>query len=397
MTTAPAAFDHLDGTLPAAEVRRAHAEMRERCPVVHSDRHGGFDYLTRYENVRAALRDAASFSSADGVKIPSNSLLPPVPALEFDGPEHAEWRRVLDGPLTPRAVRAFEPVITEVVDLLIDGFAGSGKANLVDQLAEPLPAIVIGRMIGLEQSEAVRARAIAAALYAAMGTAEFPVRYAEFHDTTQGWLADRRRHPRDDMLTQLANGVVEGKEIDEAGATGLLVAYILGGHHSTGSALGGLIRHVLTVPGLGDELVADRGALPAVIEESLRLTTPLQLFARSVRCPVQVGGYELPQGGRVLLDLAAANRDPREFGDPDTFDRGRTRNRHLAFGTGVHVCQGQHLARAELRIAMGRLLDRLPDLRLDGEPVESGLVGGSLMTHYALPVAFTAENPGWRA
>lgn len=392
MTTTDPAFDHLDGALSATDVRRAHGDMRERCPVVHSDRHGGFDYLTRYENVRGALTDPASFSSADGVKIPSAGVLPPVPALEFDEPEHSEWRRVLDGPLTLRAVRAFEPVITEVVDLLIDRFAGAGEADLVDQLAEPLPAIVIGRMIGLDQAEAVRARGLAAALYAAMGSADFPVRYAEFHEHTQQWLADRREHPRDDQLTQMANGVVEGKEIDDAGATGLLLAYIVGGHHSTGSALGGLIRHVLTLPGLRDELLADRTALPRVIEESLRLTTPLQLFARTVRCPVRIGDRELPAGARVLLDLAAANRDPREFSDPEEFDVRRTRNRHVTFGAGIHVCQGQHLARAELRIALGRLLDRLPSLHLAGDPVESGLVGGSLMTHYALPVAFTPED-----
>jgi cytochrome P450 len=392
VTSTDRAFDHLDGTLSAGEVRRAHAAMREACPVVHSDRHGGFGYLTRYEHVRGALTDPASFSSADGVKIPTSALRPPVPALEFDDPEHAEWRRVLDGPLTPRAVKALEPVITAVVDLLIDDFAAAGTADLVDQLAEPLPAIVIGRMIGLDQGEAVRARGIAAALYAAMGSAEFPARYAEFHETTQRWLADRRERPREDLLTEMASGAVQGKVIDDAGATGLLLAYIVGGHHSTGSALGGLIRHVLTLPGLRDELRADRRGLPRVIEESLRLTTPLQLFARTLRCPVQIGDRELPEGERVLLDLAAANRDPREFSDPETFDRGRTRNRHVAFGAGAHVCQGQHLARAELRIALGRLLDRLPDLRLDGDPVESGLVGGSLMTHYALPVSFTPEG-----
>lgn len=385
------ALDHLDGRLSAKDVRRAHAEMRETCPVVHSDRHGGFDFLTRYDHVRAALNETGSFSSADGVHLPASGLLPPVPALEFDEPEHSEWRRVLDGPLTPRAVRAFEPVVTEVVDLLIGEFATVGKADLVDQLTEPLPAIVVGRMIGLDQAEAVRARGIAAALFAAMGSGEFPARFAEFSEHTQRWLADRRENPRDDMLTAMASGVVAGKEIDEAGATGLLLAYIVGGHHSTGSALGGLIRHVLTVPGLKDDLLADRRGLPRVIEESLRLTTPLQLFARTLRCPVPLGDQELAEGGRVLLDLAAANRDPREFSDPEEFDRGRSRNRHLSFGAGSHVCQGQHLARAELRIALGRLLDRLPDLRLDGEPVESGLVGGSLMTHFALPVAFTPE------
>lgn len=391
MTTDPA-FDHLHGTLPADEVRRARREMREACPVVHSDRHGGFDYLTRYDNVRAALTDTESFSSADGVHIPPNELLPPIPALEFDEPEHSEWRKVLNGPLTPRAVRAFEPVITEVADLLIDDFATVGRADLVDRLTEPLPAIVIGRMIGLDQTEAVRARGVAAALFAAAGSEQFAARFAEFRDHTQRWLADRRENPRDDMLTEIAGGVVNGKEIDEAGATGLLLAYILGGHHSTGSALGGLIRHVLTVPGLRDDLITDRRRLPQVIEESLRLTTPLQLFARTLRCPVQVGGHELAEGGRVLLDLAAANRDPREFANPEEFDPHRTRNRHVSFGAGPHVCQGQHLARAELRITLTRLLDRLPDLRLDGEPVESGLIGGSLMTHFALPVAFTPEN-----
>jgi cytochrome P450 len=384
-------FDHLDDTLSTSDVRRAHTEMREACPVVHSERHGGFDVLTRYENVRAALTDTGSFSSADGVHIPASKLLPPVPALEFDEPEHSAWRRVLDGPLTPRAVRTFEPVIAEVVDLLIDDFATVGEADLVDQLTEPLPAIVIGRMIGLDQTEAVRARSIAAALFAALGSDEFPARFAEFSDRTQRWLADRRKNPRDDMLTEMASGVVQGKEIDDAGATGLMLAYIIGGHHSTGSALGGLIRHVLTVPGLRDDLLADRAGLPRVIEESLRLTTPLQLFARTLRCPVQVGDQELAEGGRVLLDLAAANRDPRAFTDPEEFDRDRSRNRHLSFGAGPHVCQGQHLARAELRIALSRLLDRLPDLRLDGEPIESGLVGGSLMTHFALPATFTPE------
>lgn len=279
MTTTDPAFDHLDGTLSAREVRRAHAHMREACPVMHSDRHGGFDYLTRYDNVRAGLTDPGTFSSADGVHIPPSGLLPPVPALEFDEPEHSQWRRVLDGPLTLRAVREFEPVITEVVDLLIDDFAAVGTADLASQLTEPLPAIVIGRMIGLDQAEAVRARGVAASL-----------------------------------------------------------------------------------------------------------------FARTLRRPVRVGDQELAEGGRVLLDLAAANRDPREFADPDEFDPRRTRNRHVSFGAGPHVCQGQHLARAELRSTLSRLLDRLPDLRLDGEPVESGLIGGSLMTHVALPAAFTPET-----
>ncbi|GAA3307533.1 hypothetical protein GCM10020295_66670 [Streptomyces cinereospinus] len=266
-------FDHLDGSLTRAEVRRAYTDMREACPVVHSDLHGGFDFLTRYETVRSALSDATSYSSADGVHIPSTGL-PPVPALEFDEPEHSAWRKVLDGPLTPRAVRQFEPVITEVVDLLIDEFATAGTADLVNGLTEPLPAIVIGRMVGLDQENAVRARDTAAALYASLGTDSFPDKAAAFTAQTQRWLADRRENPRDDLLTEISQGVVQGMAIDDAGAAGLMLAYFVGGHHSTGSALAGLVRHVLTVPGLRDELLAERRGLPRVIEESLRLTTP---------------------------------------------------------------------------------------------------------------------------
>jgi cholest-4-en-3-one 26-monooxygenase len=394
MTTTQPDFDHLDATMTAAQVRAGHDALREACPVVHNHRHGGFDFLTRYADVRAALTDTGSFSSADGVHIPSSKgVLPPVPALEFDEPEHMQWRRVLDGPLTLRAVRALEPVIAEVADLLIDEFAAAGTADLAAQFAEPLPAIVIGRMIGLDQAEAVEARGVAAAMFASSGTPAFPARFAEFSAHTGRWLAERREQPRGDVLSDMAAGVVAGREIDDAGATGLLLAYIVGGHHSTGSGLGGLIRHVLTVPGLRESLLDghadDPRVLARVVEESLRLTTPLQFFARTLRCPVDVDGHELAQGGRVLLDLAAANRDPRQFTEPDAFDHDRAQNRHVSFGAGPHVCQGQHLARAELRIAITRLLTRLPDLRLAGDPVETGLVGGSLMTHTALPVAFT--------
>jgi cytochrome P450 len=148
----------------------------------------------------------------------------------------------------------------------------------------------------------------------------------------------------------------------------------------------------VTVPGLREGIAADAKLLPRAIEESLRLTTPLQLFARTTRCPVRVGDEDLPEGRRVMLNLAAANRDPREFEDPETFDIGRSRIRHVTFGAGLHVCQGQHLARAELRIALTRLLERLPDLQIDGDIVESGLIGGKLMTHRALPVTFTPET-----
>jgi cytochrome P450 len=384
-------FDHLDAMASTVDVRAAYAAMREGCPVVHSDRHGGFDFLTRYSDVRSALTDSQAYSSAEGVFIPPSGM-PRIPALEFDEPAHSAWRTVLDGPLTPRAVRAFEPTIAEIVDLLIDGFAAVGSVDLVEGLAEPLPAIVIGRMVGLDHDEAMVARGIAAALFASIGTAEFPLRMGEFAAYTARQLAERRAEPRDDFLTAMASGEVGGMAIDDAGAAGLMVAYLVGGHHSTASGIAGLIRHVLLEPGLRDEIAGDPRLLPRVVEESLRLTTPLQLFARTTTCPVMVSGEPLLAGRRIMLGLAAANRDPREFEEPERFDARRVRNRHVAFGAGAHVCQGQHLARAELRITLDRLMTRLPDLRIDGEVLESGLTGGALMAVRSLPVSFTPEH-----
>jgi cholest-4-en-3-one 26-monooxygenase len=385
-------FDHnQQGEVEPGPVHAAFAEMREQCPVVHSPHHGGFHYLTRYDDIRTALTSPEEYSSGDGVFIPPSGL-PRIPALEFDEPEHRTWRAVLDGPLTPRAVRAFEPTITEVVDLLVDGFAARGHADLVAELAEPLPAIVIGRMVGMDQEHAIEGREVAGSLFAAIGTADFPERMAGFTAFTEARLAERRAEPREDFLSQIAAGEVAGVPIDAEGAAGLMVAYMLGGHHSTASGVAGLLHHVLGSPELRADLAEDPTLLPRVVEESLRLTTPLQLFARTTRCPVTAGDVDLPESSRVMLNLASANRDPREFPDPDAFDARRPRNRHVTFGAGAHVCQGQHLARAELRIALTRVLERLPDVRIDGEVVERSLIGGKLSAVRVLPVRFTPEH-----
>lgn len=380
-------FDHLDASVPSAEVRRTYALMRESCPVSRSELHGGFSYVSRYHDVRGALEDPESFSSADGIMIPGSGLAK-VPPLEFDEPEHSMWRTVIAPPLSVRGVRGFEGVIVEVVNLLIDEFAGRGRADLVADLAEPLPAIVIGRMVGLDQEQALEMRQIAAALFASIAGPDFPEMMQRFVAFTDARLDERRAQPKDDFLTDLASNEVDGVAIDDEAVAGLLAAYFIGGHHSTTSAIAGLLKFILTEPGVAQAVSEDDRALVPVIEESLRLTTPLQLFARTAKCPVTVGDTALAKGERVLLNLAAANRDPRAFDHPEDFDRNRMRNPHLAFGAGIHVCPGQHLARAEMRIAVRTLFSRLTDIRLSGQIAESGLEGGMLMAVRSLPIEF---------
>lgn len=380
-------FDHNDGSLSAEEFRRRHNSMREGCPIAHSSRHGGFEVVTRYADVKKVLGSASVFSSADGVFIPPTGL-PPVAAMEFDDPEHTKWRKLMEPPLTAGAVRSFEPTIVEIADFLIDAFAGQGSADLVRDLAEPLPSIVVGRVVGMSHEESLAGREVAASLYAALGTPSFESQLADFTAFVERLLQSRRDDPREDFLTQVADGEVDGVPIDTDGAAGLLIAYLLGGHHSTGSGIACLLRDVLTDSSLRDAVTSDPNMLVRAVDESLRLNTPLQYFARTAVEQTSLESGSIDRGSRVLVDLAAANRDSRLFDDPETFDLNRRRNPHVAFGSGIHVCLGQHLARTEIRVAVARILERLPDLRLDGDAPEA-VIAGKLLTTVTLPVAFT--------
>lgn len=384
-------FDHHDPTLTDQKVRTTWNAIREQCPVFHSDKSGGFDMITRYDDVSAALRDSGTFSSADGVGTPPRGG-PRVPALEFDDPEHKRWRNIMAGTLTARAVREFEPVIVETVDSLLDHIVADGHADLVSDVAVPLPALVIARMLGLDPEPALELQVVADELFASIGTDAFADKKGTFDAHTRVHLADRRAHPRDDLLTQMAGGNIDGEPIDEEGIDGLMVAYFIGGHHSTSSAIGGLFAHVLSDEAAREAVSLDDTVLRSAVEESLRLTTPLQHFGRTTRCPVEISDVRIPEGGRVMLNLAAANRDPRMFENPDEFDLERASNRHVAFGGGIHLCAGQHLARAEMRIALVRLLERVPDVTLSGSVTRSGLIGGSLSTTLSMPVTFTPQT-----
>ena len=384
-------FDHTDFSMSAELVRRTFADMRESCPVAHSDRFGGLAYLSRYEDVRRILLDYQTFSTTDGVFIPPSGL-PKIPPLEYDPPAHTALRALMDGPLNSRSVRALEPTIEEIAHLCIDDFADYGFADLAGQLTEILPAVVIGRMVGLNQDEAVEVRRISMATFASIGGVDFPAHMADFVAFMDRRLQERREAPRDDYLTALARGEIYGQPVDADLVTGIMSAFMLGGHHSTATAIAGLLGHVLPKHTLCEQILTDENMLARAIEESLRLTTPLSLFARTVRAEAQVGGVNFDRGDRIMINLAAANRDPRVFTEPEMFDTRRAKMPHVAFGRGLHTCTGQHLARAEMRITLKALLNRLPDIRIAGEVKETGLTGGMMMQVSSLPVVFTPEK-----
>jgi cytochrome P450 len=384
-------YDHLDPTLTHAQVWGAYSEMRERCPVVHSERHGGHLQVLRYRDVRDVAGRADDFISGDGGFIPPSGL-PRLAPLDYDGQEHATWRALMQGPLSPAAVRDFVPTMNAVIDEHIDAFAHAGSAELFSALAEPLPAHIVGYVMGLRGQDCRTLRKLAIAPFKAIGSSDFDKHNDALGEFIQRQVDQRRREPTGDFLTHLVSAEVDGAPLSNEDIKSALTTLFIGGHHSTASAMSGLFYHVLSVPGLREIVAAGGPQLTALIEESLRVTTPVHIFARTASLDTSIGDIPVAAGTRLFVNYASANHDPRRFEEPEQFLIDRKPNAHLTFGFGPHLCLGRHLARAELKSTVTRLFSRLPDLELAGDIEYSTLQGGKLLEIEHLPVRFTPEH-----
>lgn len=379
-------------TTPARSLELFEA-ARARCPVAHSDEYDGFHMLLDYVDVRAATVDHEWFSSEPQVLRP---MLPrkQVPALEMDPPRHRHWRTLFDQAVTPRIAAKLEPRIRADINRHIDGFVESGSAELVHDLAEPVPVETICHLVGVDETLVGRIREQTIAVFASQGDPqEFARRVADFAGTTVPEIHRRQAEPRDDFLTYLAHIEVEGRKLDEEDYALLLLAFVAAGNHSTVSAMASTAYEVFGHPQRRDALLANPGAIPTVIEETLRLHPPFYGFFRRATEDTEVAGVPIHRGGDVYLGWAAANRDPSVFPDPEEFRMDRGRNRHLSFGSGVHVCPGAPLARTEVRVLIEELLRRTPDLRIDLEAPTYVYGGGNSTLVESLPATFTPGRP----
>jgi cytochrome P450 len=376
-------------TPPAASLDLFEAE-RPRCPVVHSAAHDGFFMLLDYQDVRTAMLDHATFSSEPQVLRP---MLPrrPIPALEMDPPRHAAWRAIFNRAVTANAV-SVEPLVRTDINRHIDGFIARGACDLVHDLAEPVPAEAICHLVGIDDALVPSVRVTALAMFAAQGDpSEFSRRQADFAEVTLPEVHARRAHPREDYLTQLASMQVEGKYLDDEDYVVLLAAFLGAGHHSTTSAMASLINEVFSRPALRDQLRRDPARIPAAIEETLRLRPPFYGFFRRAAAATQIGEVAIPAGSDVYMGWAAANRDPSMFPAPTAFRLDRGPNRHLSFGTGIHMCPGAPLARMELKVVLQELLDRIPDLQLEIAEPAYRFGGGDYAYIESLPAVFSPQ------
>jgi cytochrome P450 len=374
------------------EVYDFYDELRS-CPVQHSNALGGFYWLTRYDDVRAAAQDWENFSSArKGVLLPPDPSAPRMPAIEQDPPGHAAWRKLYMEPLTPEKLRAVEPRLQAIANEVIDEFSSTGECDLMNAFAAPLPVLGMCEVVGISGAPVARIRDLS---YQMTRSVTDPERRAALNLEIGALVLDevlaRRAQPRDDYLTRVAHAEIDGRQMDEPELMRFMIGFLVAGHETTTSALGTLLFHALSRPDLKQRMLSDGNVLTAAIEETVRWGTPFHAFNRTTTAAVGIDEVTIPDDATVRLCFAAANRDPAVYEHPDVFDTDRTTTRHLGFGHGRHVCLGAPLARLEMRTGLRELVRRLPDIHSLETYLEWDFVGGWLAVPSTLRVKFIPE------
>jgi beta-dihydromenaquinone-9 omega-hydroxylase len=342
-------------------------------PNVWYNRKRGIWIIAGYDDLRKALRDNEALSSAQSqsrfrVHLPSMNAADP--------PEHTRLRKFVSRAFTPRAMTAWQTNINEVADELVDAAIARRTTEAVSELAKPLPTRLIARMLGIprhdqpqfvEWSDEMVAGAFAPLtpqgmrLSARSGTAT-----AAMRRSLDPLIAQRRRNPGDDLISMMTPADADDALTDDE--IFWSAAMLIGaGSETTTNLLSGLLLTLAQQPDLYARLREHPELIPAAIEEQLRLVAPVQGFYRTATRNYTVGAHTIPAGARVLLLFAAANRDPRHYQDPDTFNLDRNPTDHLAFGGGVHYCLGVPLTRLEGARVFSQLLPRVEAIRLDGD------------------------------
>lgn len=360
-----------------------YAALRRDDPVHKLPGEDGY-LLTRYADIISIYRDPRCSSDktedfrprfADGPLYEHHTT-----SLVFnDPPLHTRIRSILVAALSPRALESMVPGLEALVERLLDDIEAQGAFDLIDDFAAAIPVEVIGNLLSIPHADRGPLRrwsldilgALEPSLSAeALARGEQSVR--EFLSYLEGLVADRRAHmkdPDEDVLSRLILGDADGEELTHKELLHNCIFLLNAGHETTANLIGNGSHALLTHPGERDRLRADPALITTAVEELLRFESPLQLNNRITAAPIEVGGVSMPKGTRITLAVAAANRDPAMFAEPDRLDIARTRNRHLAFGHNAHTCAGLSLARLEGRIALGRLFARFPELRLAGAPL----------------------------
>lgn len=363
-----------------ADPHPALARLRDQAPVFRSDFWGGW-VITRHADVSAGFRDprlsadrAGSFAAR--LPPPLRERLAPLLqnlagwALISDPPAHTRLRGLVNKAFTPRLTEQLRPQIQALCDRLLDDIT-TPEFDLIPALANPLPVLVIGAMLGLPADDRHRLKAWSDALAHFIGAAVPTAEHAgaalrcvvELEAYFRDVIAERRRSPGSDLVSTLIAAEEQGGVLSEQELLSTCTMVLFGGHETTTNLIANAVALLLDHPEEHARLLADPSLLPGAIEETLRLDSPVARMGRIAREDIAWHDQTIPAGAKVWLSMAAANRDERQFADPERFDIGRADNRHLGLSIGPHYCVGAALGRAEAQIAVASLLRRYPALR----------------------------------
>jgi cytochrome P450 len=345
--------------------------------------------LSRWADLDCVYRDTKTFSSDKKIEfLPKYGKSPlyehHTTSLVFnDPPLHTRVRRIMVGAMTPKAIAAMEPGLIVLVDRLLDRLAKKGEVDLIEDFASAIPVEIVGNLFNIPHEERGPLREWSLAVLGALEPVLSPEQQERGNRAVTNFkaflkdIADaRRKHPGDpatDVLTRLIDGN-EGELLLEEELLQNCIFILNAGHETTTNLIGNALYELLVWPGERKRLLADPDLIQTAVDEFLRFQSPNQLGNRRAVAPVEFHGETLAPGTRIHLAIGAANRDPRQFADPDRLDLSRKPNKHLAFAGGPHLCVGFSLAKMEGRVAVSRFLRRFPDYRLNGEAKRTGRV-----------------------
>jgi cytochrome P450 len=363
------------------------AEMRRTTPVsVVKVANRTSAVVTRYDDVAAVLKDSDTFSSranAEVSKYFGRSI------LEMDGKEHTRTRALVTPVFHARGLDALAPTIESLFHALIDGFERDGRTDMVTRLTTVFPVQVIATIVGVPRADYAKFMAWSLDLIA---FSKDPARGRAASSTIREYVLPfvraRRAEPRDDVISKLVTGTVDGERLSDEEVVNFLRLLLPAGAETTSRLMGSMLFALLVERERFERVRADRTLVPWAIEETLRWETPVLFVARETTRTTTVSGVEIPASHAVAAVVGSANRDETHYDDPDRFDLDRRADDHLSFALGRHFCLGYHLAKLEARTALGGVLDRLPRLRIDPDAPAPRITGLAFRSPQSLPVRF---------
>jgi len=325
----------------------------------------------RHADVQAILRDAEAFSNVFQLAALSSELAEtrPPSMLGTDPPEHTRLRSLVGKAFTPRIVQRLEPRTAEIAESLLDEALAKREVDLVEALTYPLPVTVIAEIIGIPAEDRAQFKAWSDRAVANLGVAfmsgvdpERMRRQLALFEEMSAYLVplaeERKRRPREDLLTGLVRAEHEGSRLSHAEMISMVVLLLVAGNETTTTLIGNAVQELVAHPAEQARLRKEPELLPRAIEEVLRFASPVQFAPRRARRAGELHGLPIRENDAILCWIGSANRDESVFAHPERFDVSRDPNPHVAFGFGIHYCLGANLARLEARVALGALLRR---------------------------------------